>query len=214
MRNKLSLLTVGSIVSIAATIYVLAKAGSKRKNETKSENKQWLQDVKVTVQRKGNKVIIDTPTPRFNEPMFEVGDEVLIYSPYEDGYYAQFDSLSPTVYEISDVKYDNEENVYRYRLVNDPLIDMYGKWISEDWLSLPIHTTFIRNLNEKKSEYNRVNPTPEMIEAERKIIDKAMDDMARKATVDALLDRMNAGDAEAERELAELITKNKGEEKE
>ncbi|MBU5266236.1 hypothetical protein [Virgibacillus proomii] len=213
MRNKLSLLTVGSIVSIAATIYVLAKAGSKR---TENDNRtSWTKEASVTIKRRGNQYLIDTPTPRFNEPMFEVGDEVLIYNPYEDGYYAQFDNISPTVYEISDVRFDDKEGVYRYRLVNDPLIDMYGKWISEDWLSLPLHTTFTRDLGEKTSEYNHANPTPEMIEAERKIIEKVLDDQAYKGTVDMLLDKLNGGNAEerseAMRKLSELTTKEETE---
>lgn len=212
MRNKLSLLTVGSIVSIAATIYVLAKAGSKR---TENDNRtSWTKEASVTIKRRGNQYLIDTPAPRFDAPMYEVGDEVLIYNPYEDGYYARYSDLSPTPYEISDVQYDEDEGVYRYRLVNDPMIETDGKWISEDWLSLPIHTKFAKDLDNEQARLANAEPTPEFIEAERKIIGKVMDDMAEKATIDALLDRMNAGDAEAERELAELITKNKGEEKE
>ncbi|WP_077297376.1 hypothetical protein [Virgibacillus pantothenticus] len=197
MRTNLLTLSLGGVF---VALYGLSKLGEQRKQQPKPE-RDWTKDYTITIE----------PAPRFDAPMYEVGNEVFIYNPYEDGYYAQYDNVSPTLYEIIDVKYDDEEGVYRYRLENGSPTD----WYSEDWLSLPIHTTFIRNLNEKKSEYNRVNPTPEMIEAERKIIDKAMDDMARKATVDALLDRMNAGDAEERREamrkLSELTTKEESE---
>lgn len=197
MRTNLLTLSIGGL---AVALYGLSRIGKKAKNNTKQQSKSehdWTKRYTVT----------DEPAPRFDAPMFEVGDEVLVYNPYENGYYAKYSDLSPTLYEISDIDYDAQDGVYRYRLVNDPMIETDGKWISEDWLSLPLHTKFAKDLDEGRADL----PTPEFIEVERKIIAKVLDDMARKATVDALLDRMNAGDAEAERELAELITKEESE---
>lgn len=203
MRHKLIATAIGGL---AVTIYGLSKLGKQPGNDVEQQPKSkfdWTKNYAV--------VTAPTPTPRFDAPMFEVGDEVLIYNPYENGYYAKYANTSPEFYEISDIDYDEQDGVYRYRLVNDPMLETDGKWISEDWLSLPLHTKFAKDLDDEEQAQL---PTTEFIEAERKIIGKAMDDMARKATVDMLLDRINAGDAEAERELSELITKNKGEESE
>lgn len=141
------------------------------------------------------------------KPMFYVGDRVHIYNPHTGEFYAEdSDTIAPRKYEITSVKYDDEQGVFRYRLDYDTPSD----WYSEDWLSLPVHTDFIRELVPK---IKRDEPTPEMVEVERKILSQAMDDMARRTQIDKCLDTLAHGSvderAEAERVLTELTKEEK-----
>ncbi|SET43074.1 hypothetical protein SAMN05216389_11149 [Oceanobacillus limi] len=127
------------------------------------------------------------------KPMFYVGDDVLIYDPYTAEFFSDGETIAPTKYEITDVKYDEEHSVFRYRLEGgDP-----NDWYSEDWLSLPATTDFIREWE------------PEgMTEAEREKLSEELDDSARQTAIDYYLDMLTYGSenekAYAERLLTEL----------
>lgn len=145
----------------------------------------------------------ERPNPDEPMPMFYVGDAVILYSPYTAEFFTNEWQLSPIVYEITDVKYDEDDEVFRYRLKNGAPAD----WYSEDWLSLPSETAFIKQGGRGDAEEEQTI-TPEFIEMESRILSKHFDDQARKATIDMHLDAMNKGTpeekVEAERLLAEM----------
>lgn len=144
----------------------------------------------------------ETPEPK---PMFYVGDTVLLYSPYTAEFYKKEWRVAPETYEVVDYKYDEDEEVFRYKLSERPF-----EWYSEDWLSLPTATTFVKKDTPIKSA-GELTATPEMLLSESLIISKVLDGYAREFTVDTLLDRMNNGTAEekaeAKRQLHELKAK-------
>lgn len=110
-------------------------------------------------------------------PMFYEGDELHLFNPYMGAMYSDTDVGAPSTYVVKDVRYDDQDEVFRYKLEGE------DEWVSEDWLSLPIYSKFKRELT--------VDITEQLVNAERKILGKALDDSAKQTQVDTLLDRLN-----------------------
>lgn len=136
-------------------------------------------------------------------PMFFEGDSVILYNPYDDEFFSRKWALyDPERYVITNIDYDRQEGVFRY-LLKDGGTDADGHdlWYSEDWLSLPPKTAFVT----KRIPIAKVETvTPEMSEAERRILEKALDDDLREREIDRLLDRLKwAIDNGTDEEIAE-----------
>ena len=154
------------------------------------------------------------------KPMFRGGeDEVVLYNPYEGAFMTMdFLSMEPERYRVVDVAYDEEEKVFRYKL-DDGMDDLEGIWYSEDWLSLPTVTKFMRVIAEETNTNTKINPggiTMEAINAENAILAKAMDDDLKAREIDRFLDLLRTGNVEerkaAEKELRRLTNTKLGEE--
>lgn len=115
-------------------------------------------------------------------PMFYEGDELHLFNPYMGAMYSDTDVGAPSTYVVKDVRYDDQDEVFRYKLEGE------DEWVSEDWLSLPMYSKFKREL---ETEINPMELTINMGELERKILGKALDDSAKQTQVDTLLDRLN-----------------------
>lgn len=121
-------------------------------------------------------------------PMFYEGDELHLFNPYMGAMYSDTDVGAPSTYVVKDVRYDDQDEVFRYKLEGE------DEWVSEDWLSLPIYSKFKRELT--------VDITEQLVNAERKILGKALDDFAKGAEIDRLLDVMNSDVSEGVRQAA------------
>jgi len=75
-------------------------------------------------------------------PMFYVGDEVILYSPYTAEFYTKEYGFAPELYVVTEVRYDEEEEVFRYLLKGQ----LPYEWYSEDWISLPVETAMTRDI--------------------------------------------------------------------
>ena len=141
-------------------------------------------------------------------PMFYIGDSVNKYDPHMGALYYEYEDEGPAYYEITDVRYDDEDEVFRYNLDGNEL-----DWISEDWLSLPMSTKFSKRFANIERGGDEMEKIPEMVDAERKLLEKSLDESARQTQIDFLLDRMNSGTeaerAEAERQLAKIMGSTK-----
>lgn len=131
-------------------------------------------------------------------PMFYVGDNVLIYSPYTAEFLTQEWNISPDYFEVTAVKYDEEQEVFRYQLKDGEPDD----WYSEDWLSLPAATSFIREWVTLDDTEIGGDLMEQKTELEGEILTKALDDELKGREIDRFLDMLREGDAE-EREAAE-----------
>ena len=187
MKRKLILGTITALASYLTT--------RKLAQSTPKKDVEWIS---------GEAEEVEEPLPMFYE-----GDNVLIYSPYTAEFVTSEWNVAPEMYEIVGVNYDEEEEVFRYLLEGGGS----NEWYSEDWLSLPTTTTFIREWVTNE-DYNpgREELTMKMEEIEQTILSKALDDSAKKTQIDYLLDRMNAAKkdgktgevTEIERQLAEI----------
>ena len=187
MKRKLILGTITALASYLTT--------RKLAQSTPKKDVEWIS---------GEAEEVEEPLPMFYE-----GDNVLIYSPYTAEFVTSEWNVAPEMYEIVGVNYDEEEEVFRYLLEGGGS----NEWYSEDWLSLPTTTTFIREWVPNE-DYNpgREELTMKMEEIEQTILSKALDDSAKKTQIDYLLDRMNAAKkdgktgevTEIERQLAEI----------
>ena len=192
LKRKLILGTITALASYLTTRKLTQQASKK--------DVEWIS---------GEAEETKEPFPKEPLPMFYEGDSVLIYSPYTAEFVTSEWDVAPEMYEIVGVNYDEEEEVFRYLLEGGGS----NEWYSEDWLSLPTTTTFIREWVPKE-DFNpgREELTMKMEEIEQSILSKALDDSAKQTQIDYLLDRMNsakkdgkAGEvAEIERQLAEI----------
>lgn len=131
-------------------------------------------------------------------PMFYEGDRVHIFEPYSGALVSDGETaVGPTLYEIESVQYDVEDEVFRYKLEGE------DEWVSEDWLSLPFYSEFKKEMSDVAAEVLSVKKD----ELEFAIIGKAMDDFAKGAEIDRLLDVMNEGSAEERAEALEKLRK-------
>lgn len=120
-------------------------------------------------------------------PLFEVDQTVITMNPFTFDYAIVDLDETPLYYVIKDIRYDTEENTYRYFLEGE------DEWFAEEWLEkpeVPSMTTELRpyrehNLAPGKSGVSVLEP--EEIEA----TSKQLDDMARELTVDMLLERLS-----------------------
>ena len=147
-------------------------------------------------------------------PMFYVGDEVILYSPYTAEFYTKEYGFAPELYVVTEVRYDEEEEVFRYLLKGQ----LPYEWYSEDWISLPVETAMIRDITRditrdigkapKPAGDTTTGATAEVTEAERAILAKWLDGLSREQTIDRCLDVLKSGNepekAEARRLLAEI----------
>lgn len=156
-------------------------------------------------------------------PMFYEGDTVLLWNPYEGGFIIEdFFAMEPERYRVLDVKYDKQQEVFRYKLerlggtaINetDVLSDEDGValWISEEWLSLPSVTNYA---SKEASELRiRVDLDAAMERLEGNLAIRDMEEDLRSREIDRMLDLMNEGTEEerkeAEKELRRLTAEGK-----
>lgn len=181
MKRGLNRTLVGLTTGVLA--YYLAGKLTDKKGEQEMAEKKGFQWISAA----GEEQDEEQSEPL---PMFYVGDEVHLFDPHTGALYYDHDEMGPALYRITEVRYDEQDEVFRYQLEGLSELD----WISEDWLSLPFYSKFKRTLA-KVPEKSEV--TPEMAEMERRILHKALDDAAKKREIDRLLDVMNHGtDAE------------------
>jgi len=144
-------------------------------------------------------------------PMFYEGDTVQLWNPYEGGFIIEdFFAMEPERYRVLDVKYDKQQEVFRYKLerlggtvINetDVLSDEDGValWISEEWLSLPSVTNYASKEASELRVRDDLAAEKERLEGEMAISDMEAD--LRSREIDRMLDIMNEG-TEEEQEMA------------
>ena len=156
-------------------------------------------------------------------PMFYEGDTVQLWNPYEGGFIIEdFFAMEPERYRVLDVKYDKQQEVFRYKLerlggtvINetDVLSDEDGValWISEEWLSLPSVTNYASKEASELRVRDDLAAEKERLEGEMAISDMEAD--LRSREIDRMLDIMNEGTEEerkeAEKELRRLTAEGK-----
>ena len=155
-------------------------------------------------------------------PMFPKGDTVVLYNPYEGGFIVtEIFAMEPTRFTVVESKYDADEKVFRYRLESTVEDDEYvepDEWYSEEWLSLPTVSSFVRTREPAGIKIEKEELTMEAINAEGAILAKALadtlDDDLRMREIDRFLDLYRTGTAEerkvAERELRKLTNTKSG----
>jgi hypothetical protein len=117
--------------------------------------------------------------------MFFVGDRVLLFSPYTEQLFVSEDEFDPPKFEILEVGYDEEDDVWRYRLDRG----MRNEWYSEEWLSLPMATEFVKNGLPKRVD-----------------IDEIIGGQLRDLEIGRLLDIISNGTPEERKQAEEALT--------
>lgn len=81
-------------------------------------------------------------------PEYEVGEIVVTYNPYIEDY-ADFDfDGSPVYYEIEEVKWDETDKCFRYKVEDG------RTWLAESWLAYPKYPFMEKDMGEFKPETN------------------------------------------------------------
>lgn len=81
-----------------------------------------------------------------NEPLFGMRDRVTIVNPYESAAWVDNETEVPHEYRITDMEFDMQDAVWRYKLEADGIED--DRWYSEEWLEAPLFTQMTKSRNE------------------------------------------------------------------
>lgn len=147
-------------------------------------------------------------------PMFYVGDSVNLYSPYEGEFISQdFFAMEPERYEIDGVDYDHKQKVFRYSLKGQvDELDGRKLWYSEEWLSLPVVSSFVSKKIIDEPEGSLLMQKGDL---EDRILSRSIEEDLREREIDRFLDIMRNGTAEerrqAEEELRRITSEEGGE---
>jgi hypothetical protein len=157
--------------AFALTAYAAYEYTKKRKREKEMEkNFVWISS---ELSSSGNEDL----------PMFYEGDEVHIFNPYTEMLEGDEFDQSPPLYRITDVLFDYEDEMHRYKL------EGRTGWISEDWLSLPLFPKYSKTLADMPEIAESIEEQVE--ELERSILYKTMEDELEQTNINALLSALS-----------------------
>ncbi|MGG1595958.1 hypothetical protein [Terribacillus saccharophilus] len=87
------------------------------------------------------------------EPLFGMRDRVTIVNPYESAAWVDIETEVPHEYRITDMEFDMQDAVWRYKLEADGNED--DRWYSEEWLEAPLFTQMTKGENDMQAKQTK-----------------------------------------------------------
>jgi hypothetical protein len=84
------------------------------------------------------------------EPLFGMNERVTIVNPYEMAAWVDIETEVPHEYRITDMEFDMQDAVWRYKLEADGIED--DRWYSEEWLEEPLFTQMTKGANDMQTK--------------------------------------------------------------
>jgi hypothetical protein len=147
--NKFGLIAaaLGGIATAGlAKFYVAARAYEMERAAGKFDDDIAEVDEKQAGKPAYEIVWIDADKADDREPLFGMNERVTIVNPYESAAWVDIETEVPMEYRITDMEFDMQDAVWRYKLEADGNED--DRWYSEEWLEAPLFTQMTKSQSE------------------------------------------------------------------
>lgn len=102
------------------------------------------------------------------EPLFGMRDRVTIVNPYESAAWVDIETEVPMEYRITDMEFDMQDAVWRYKLASTEGGHEDDRWYSEEWLEAPLFTQMTKSQSEVDGMTDKVAGMSGLSEEERR----------------------------------------------